>query len=197
MPLLLRVFIITLCLAGPVHPQSGPTSGFDAPENTAETFADPMAVPIPTETLPDVQREQHGNWTIICAGQTDFCAMKTLGLNADGSPAIEVEVVKLPRDVPPVAGMTILTPLGVLLEPGLITQVDETPPKEHIYQICTPAGCLARFALTEETLAEHERGTILNVAVWAVNVPQNPVPVTVSLSGFTAAFAALKPQALP
>jgi invasion protein IalB len=123
--------------------------------------------------------------------------MKTLGTNPDGTPAVEVDVVRLPANVPAVAGVTILTPLGVLLQPGMVTQVDSNAQATRNYQICTNAGCIARYALDAEELASHQRGNTLNLAVWAVNVPQNPIQVTVSLRGFTAAFAALRPQQLP
>lgn len=195
------VFAVLAMLATPALAQ---TTGFGAPPAApapAPTTPPPTAaapqgggVAIPGQPLPDVERATFGDWQVICAGDTDFCAMKQFGLSPDGSPAAEVEIIKLPGDVPAVAGVTALLPLGVILEEGLLTRVDDNEPFRRAFQVCLPEGCIVRYGAEIEELNEMRAGTTLRFFVRAINVPQGPIPVTVSLRGFTAAFNSLEPQ---
>lgn len=180
--------------------QTGPTTGFEAPAPApapAPAAAPEEApVPVPTQPLPDTIRAEFGDWTVVCAGDTDFCAMKSFGLNADGSRAVEMEVVKLAASTGAEAGVTVLTPLGVLLEEGVVYRIDDGEAVRRGYQVCTQVGCLSRYGATPAEVAALRAGGRLNLLVAAINVPQNPIAVQVSLRGFTAAFNSLRPQAL-
>jgi invasion protein IalB len=187
--------IPALMLAGlmafPLAAQTGPTTGFGPPPPPPE----PAPVSPPTEgNLEDVVRAVNGDWAIVCAGETDFCTMKQIALNADGTPAAEIEVIRLPRGGPAAAGINVLTPLGVLLTEGLIFEIDDTGTRRYEFQFCSPDGCLARFGVDEASVDAMKRGSVVKLGVSAVNLPE-PAVLGVSLAGFTASFNALRPHA--
>ena len=89
--------------------------------------------------------------------------------------------------------MTVLLPLGIMLQEGLIVQVDQNPGTRHAFRVCTTNGCLARFGLRTETVDQMKAGQQLLMGVSALNLDA-PVALQVSLRGFTRAFAELNEE---
>lgn len=184
-------FALAAMLALPLAAQSGPTTGFGPPPPPPE----PTPIAPPTEgDIEDVVRDRKGDWAIVCAGETEFCTMKQIAVNADGSPAAEIEVIRLPRGGQAQAGINILTPLGVLLPEGLVLEIDDTGARRYDFQVCTPDGCLARFGVDEPSVDAMKRGAVIKLGLAAINVPE-PIVLTVSLTGFTASFDGMRPHA--
>lgn len=179
--------------------QTAPTTGFGAPAAEATPApASPSPAPqnAPSGAQGLTQRAVSGDWAIMCVGETEQCVMAQLAMNPDGTPAAEVEVVRLGGNTPAAAGITVLTPLGVLLEDGIVTRIDDNDPRRRDYQVCSTRGCVVRYGATGEEVDEMRAGNTLRFFVSAVNVPQNPVTLTLSLRGFTAAYNQLTPQTL-
>ena len=137
----------------------------------------------------------HGAWEVRCVEEGQkVCVMSQVGKDASGKQVLEVQLRKLdgakaPDGTPIPAAIQIVTPLGVLLPAGVRIKVDAKKERAAPFQVCTPEGCVVRQPLSADFLAELKGGA--NAAVTMVAVPQQEVPATVSLMGFTAAFDAL------
>ncbi|MGB0498835.1 MAG: invasion associated locus B family protein, partial [Rubricella sp.] len=171
--------------------QEGPTTGFAPPPPPPE----PEPVERPEGVTEEVVRETFGDWTVVCLGESDFCSMRAVALNPEGSPGAQIDLVRLPRGGPALGGMTAIVPLVVLLNEGLVTVVDDGQPVVQDYDFCRQNGCLARFGLTEGQITEMRRGAVMGLVMSAVDVPQNPIVMRLSLTGFTAAWNSMRPQA--
>ncbi|MEL6678442.1 MAG: invasion associated locus B family protein [Pseudomonadota bacterium] len=180
---LLSAALISL-LATAASAQVGPTTGFDAPPP-------PPPPERPTKPLEEGEtlKATHGDWQVRCIEGQDGCYIFQLALNPEGNPAAELSVVPLEQEGVS-AGFTVLLPLGVLLQEGLIVQVDQNPGVRHAYRVCTNNGCVARFGVRTETVENMKSGQQLLMGVSALNL-EAPVALQISLRGFTRAFAEL------
>ena len=87
--------------------------------------------------------------------------------------------------------MTLTLPLGVIIPEGIVLQVDNGRAQQFGYTFCVETGCIARIAISDGFVQSMRAGNNLKMRVHAVNVPQNPIELTISLTGVTAAFNAL------
>ena len=136
----------------------------------------------------------HGDWQVRCAEEQQVCVMSQVGRNPEGQEVLEVQLRKLsgaqtPEGETIPAAMQIVTPLGVLLPPGIRVQVDGAEVGAIPYQVCTPEGCVLRQPLTSEVLNRLKAGA--NARMTLVALPQQEIPVDISLMGFTKAFGSL------
>ncbi|MEJ1334723.1 MAG: invasion associated locus B family protein [Candidatus Sedimenticola sp. (ex Thyasira tokunagai)] len=88
------------------------------------------------------------------------------------------------------AAMVVTLPMGVALVPGIRVQVDEGEAVGVPYSVCLNNGCRAGFPLEEKMLAALKKGSKLNITF--ASLQGKGTKFTTSLSGFTAAVAALK-----
>ncbi|QPH54570.1 invasion associated locus B family protein [Pontivivens ytuae] len=197
--------ILALSLAAmPAAAQTtGPTTGFAAPPPPPPPQPEPEPEPEP-QPEPEAQaprepagpeevRSVHNDWEVRCFGDSDDCFMFQLANNSDGRPAAEFNLVKLPEGQQAAAGVTLTLPLGVFLQEGVVVRVDEGRAQQYPYNFCVDNGCISRFGLNEGFVETMRAGNNLTLRVAAINVPQdqNPITLTISLSGFTAAWNAL------
>ncbi|HUF55502.1 MAG TPA: invasion associated locus B family protein [Thermohalobaculum sp.] len=136
----------------------------------------------------------HGAWSVRCAGGEELCIMSQVGKDASGKEVIELQLRKLeganaPDGTPVPAAIQIVTPLGVLLPAGVRIKIDAQQERAAPFQVCTPDGCVVRQPLSPGFLEELKAGA--NATITMVAVPQQEVPATISLTGFTNAFDAL------
>lgn len=151
--------------------------------------------PIPEDAEPqEVLRESYGTWEIRCVGETDNCFMYQLLINERGTPVAELSLIKLPAGSEAVAGATMIVPLGTVLTKGLVIQVDENEATRYPFNWCVAPGCFSRFGLPDLLVNNMKTGTDLKVVVFSVSNLNEPVVVSASLEGFTAAFDALPHQ---
>ena len=95
----------------------------------------------------------------------------------------------------PIAGATIVAPLGTLLTRGVVFAIDDADATQYPFSWCTRPGCFSRFGLTDLLVANMKAGTDVNITLFLVGDAQQPVAISASLKGFTAAFDALGNQA--
>lgn len=136
----------------------------------------------------------HGAWQVRCAEGNKVCVMSQTGKDASGKQVLELQLRKLdgaqaPDGTPVPAAIQIVTPLGVLLPAGVRIKVDAEQERVAPYQVCTAEGCVIRQPLSTDFLNELKGGA--NATVTLVAVPQQEVPATISLMGFTKAFDSL------
>ncbi|MBO6836046.1 MAG: invasion associated locus B family protein [Alphaproteobacteria bacterium] len=140
----------------------------------------------------EVLRETHGDWDIRCnSARPDECYMVQTASNDQGRPMVEFSLIRLAPGGPAPAGATAVVPLGTALPEGLLFQIDGGEPLRFAYDFCAPAGCIANLALTAEQVAAMKRGAQALITIKAASRPEIPVPVRVSLRGFTAAYESL------
>ena len=71
-------------------------------------------------------------------------------------------------------------------------RVDQGRAQQFQYSFCVESGCVARFGLNQGQVDAMKAGNNLTLTVSAINVQENPIELTISLAGFTAAYAALQ-----
>jgi invasion protein IalB len=139
----------------------------------------------------------HGDWELVCvrlADEQDPCQMYQLLRDSEGNATAEITIFPLPPGQEAAAGATILTPLETLLTAQLIMQVDEGSAKRYPFTFCTAIGCIARVGFTAEEIDSFRRGASALWQLVPVAAPDQVVELSMSLSGFTAAFAELSEQ---
>jgi invasion protein IalB len=181
-----------------------------AQETTDETLVDPSAatgeeqpqsVPIasgeaaPQEPQPGQQylREVFSDWALRCLkveeGE-DPCQMYQLLSDAEGNAVAEIAIVSLPDSGSAVAGATIVAPLETLLTEQITLRVDGGQARRFPFNFCNVGGCVTRIGLTEEDIALFRGGATATLSMVPAAAPDQIVTVTMSLSGFTAAYTA-------
>ena len=140
------------------------------------------------------QLGKFGDWEVRClrveAAEGDPCEMHQLLRGPEGNATAEINLFLLDRDDVP-AGATIVTPLETLLPRGLRVSIDGVEAKTYPFQLCNRQGCVAQIGFTPEELAAMRSGTRAEMVIHPAAAPDTPVPLTVSLAGFTAAQEAL------
>ena len=139
----------------------------------------------------EIVRDTFGDWEVRCAPNGEDCFMYQLALDGQRNPVAEVSMLKLPAGEQVVAGVTIVTPLGTLLPPGLGLQIDTAPARQYPFAWCSQVGCFARFGLDQATIDALKRGRAGKMTLLSIGAPDSPVVLDLSLTGFTAAFDSL------
>ncbi|MCA0043865.1 invasion associated locus B family protein [Celeribacter litoreus] len=153
-----------------------------------------LSTGVPVEANENVGRtyllETQGDWEIHCIkapeGQPDPCSMYQLLKDASGAEIAEVTLFHLGQENAE-AAMTIITPLETNLTKMLSFYVDEENGRRYPFQFCTQGGCFVRAALPAEEIDLLKKGNNGQISISQVS-SQNPVNLTMSLTGFTAGY---------
>ena len=108
--------------------------------------------------------------------------------DADDNPVAELTMVPLSNgDV--AAGATLVAPLETDLIDGLGFQIGSGEMRGYPFSFCAPVGCVARLGFTNQELASMKAGSTAAVQLLPFGGdPDSPVQLSMSLTGFTAAF---------
>jgi len=175
-------------------PEDAPESVFNMGEEVDEN-GEPVATAEPAEPQPGQQylRDVFGDWALRCLKVEDGedpCQMYQLLNDADGNAVAEIAIVVLPDSGQAVAGATIVAPLETLLTEQITLRVDGGQARRFPFNFCNVGGCVTRLGLTGEDVALFRRGAEATLTMVPAAAPDQTVTVTMSLSGFTAAFEA-------
>ena len=90
----------------------------------------------------------------------------------------------------------VSVPVGMLLQQGVVLQVDGADPVRATYQICFPNACYAELRVQGDYITKLKRGRVLRIV--ALNQQAQQVPFEMTLIGFTAVYdgPGLNPQQL-
>ncbi len=170
-----------------------PESVFNLGEPVDEN-GDPIA-PEPQEPQPGEQylSEVFGDWALRCLKVEegpDPCQMYQLLEDQDGNAVAEVAIVVLADGSQAAAGATIVAPLETLLTEQITMRIDGGQARRFPFNFCNVGGCVTRLGLTTEDVALFRRGAAATMTMVPAAAPDQTVTVTMSLSGFTAAFEA-------
>ncbi len=132
------------------------------------------------------------DWELRCIrseAEIDPCQLYQLLDDGNGNPIAEINIFPLiGQDA--AAGATVVTPLETLLTENLRMSVDGGAAKVYPFSWCSQVGCFSRLGLSNDDIASFRRGNIARLTIVPVVAPDQRVNLEVSLSGFTAAFAA-------
>jgi invasion protein IalB len=185
-PLSLTVALLAATLALPLAAQETETTS--AAEQAGLSLGEP-------EVGSAYVRETFTDWELRCVvspeGQPDPCQLFQLLLDEQGNPVAEFNLFDVPDEGDLVAGATIVTPLDTLLTGQLRMAVDSGQPRVYPFSFCQPVGCYVRLGLTANDIQSFRAGNQAIVAIVPLRAPDQLVPLSVSLSGFTAGFEAL------
>ncbi len=174
-------------------PTAEADSGFDMGQEVDEN-----GNPIAAEPQVGQQylREEFDDWAMRCLkveeGE-DPCQMYQLLSTDEGADVAEVAIVRLEAGGQAVAGATIVVPLETLLTEQLTLRVDGGTARRFAFSFCNPGGCVARVGLTQQDIDLFRRGNAATLRMVPASAPDEEVVVTMSLSGFTAAYDAVAP----
>lgn len=139
-------------------------------------------------------KEVFNDWALRCLkteSGDDPCQMYQLLNDADGNAVAEIAIVSLGDSGQAVAGATIVVPLETLLTEQITLRVDGGQTRRFPFNFCNVGGCVTRLGLTNEDIGLFRRGAAATLRMVPAAAPDQNVTVTMSLSGFTAAYEAV------
>lgn len=137
----------------------------------------------------------HGDWQLRCvrtADDKDPCQLYQLLEDDQGNSVAEISVFPLPEGQEAAAGATVITPLETLLTADLRIAVDAAQPKRYPFAFCSAVGCFARIGFRADEVESFKRGAKGTVTIVPAAAPDATVALTLSLSGFTAGWDAVR-----
>lgn len=182
------------------------TPAADAPAAAAAPAADAPAATAPAAPAATAEpqvgqyyvKETHQDWTTRCLKAEqgkDPCELYQLLKDAEGNSVAEMTMIPL-RNSDVAAGATLVAPLETDLIQGLGFAVGTAEPRGYPFNFCAPVGCVSRMGFTQAELDAMKRGSTATLTLLPFGGDrENPVRLTLSLSGFTAAINALSAYA--
>lgn len=129
-------------------------------------------------------------WRVQCTGvgaATDCRLSQMVVLKKSKQLLLSVTVRRRAKDQPPTVMLHL--PFGLYLPAGTSLKLDEAEAEKLPIESCNPRGCYAGLALDEPRLAALQAGKLLTVQLLSLN--KKPINVTLSMSGFSAAYSQL------
>lgn len=136
----------------------------------------------------------YGDWELRCIRTEDGndpCQLYQLLEDQQGNAVAEISMFNLTDGGQAVAGATIITPLETLLTEQLRLSVDGGDARIYPFSFCSQLGCFARVGFTEAELNQFRAGAQGVLTIVPAAAPDQTVDLTVSLTGFTAGYAAV------
>ena len=184
-------------------PAAAPTAAPAADAPAAATDAPAAEAAPAADAEPQVGqyyvKETHQDWTTRCLKAEqgkDPCELYQLLKDGEGNSVAEMTLIPLRNSQEVAAGATLVAPLETDLVQGLGFAVGTAEPRGYPFNFCAPVGCVSRMGFTQAELDALKRGANATVTLLPFGADrENPVRLTLSLSGFTAAFDALNAYA--
>lgn len=197
----MRTYLIALLmtLAVPVATLAQSTDTATDTETEAETanpsIEDQLSLGEDAATPPEVGQtyisETEGDWELRCIKTEDGndpCQMYQLMTDSEGTPVAEISIFRLPDGGRAVAGATMIVPLETSLPQQVTVRVDAGQARRYPFAFCNQIGCYSRIGLVEEEVRAFRAGNSATVTIVPALAPDQQVELSMSLTGFTAAF---------
>ncbi len=136
-------------------------------------------------------RETHGDWTVSCVRQdtATLCAMSQI--QAEPKSRKRVLTVELQVQANGTTKGVLIMPFGLALQRGVSLKIDDKGTRAPLpYATCLPVGCIVPLSVDTPLLSALKAGSTLNINATS-NGDNQSLAFSVSLSGFSAAFARL------
>jgi len=126
-------------------------------------------------------------WFKACTKQADvdICNVQNILVAESGQLITGVSLLELKGKVNRRV-FQITVPSGRMVPPGIGLQIDGGQTRKIDYVICLPDRCVGEVPLTDEIVNSFKRGQQLTLT--SVNFQNQPNPIQLPLTGFTAAF---------
>ncbi|MEM0978223.1 MAG: invasion associated locus B family protein [Pseudomonadota bacterium] len=178
------------CLAAtPVFSQNNDTT-----EQTDAAAQADAAFPV-AQTAPNTPEPAavFGEWEQRCVGEgdTEKCVLVQFGKTDEGEILSRLTIEALPEGAQAAAGLTIIAPLGVLLQAGMTLQIDDGRLNRYPFAVCERDGCLAQFGLTATEVEVMKAGELMRLGIVGAG-SQEPIMLNISLDQFSEAWDALQ-----
>lgn len=169
-----------LALAALLPPLAAPAQTTEAPAAEAAANAPYLAA-------------THGDWQVLCTriaeGQPEYCEGYQLLNDASGSPIAEITLEVLPLGAEFAAGATVTTPLETFLPTGLGFRIgDAQDMRLEPFRVCTVIGCIVRMGISFDEIDQMKAGSTATLTIAPFVAVDQPVEITISLTGFTAMY---------
>jgi invasion protein IalB len=145
------------------------------------------AVAVNGAAVAQEQPQMPDGWFKACTKQeeVDICNVQFMARADTGQLLSAVNLIEVKGSVNRRL-VQIVVPTSRLIPPGIGLQIDGGAAQKIDYAICLPDRCLAETQLTDDMIASFKRGSELTLT--SVNFQNQPNPIKVTLSGFTAAY---------
>lgn len=157
----------------------------------AQTTAE-QAAQTPEQAPAPYVAATHGDWEILCQRldeEIENCEMYQLLADETGQPTAEISIAALPFGSEFAAGATVTTPLETFLPTGLGFRIGEQETMRiEQFRVCTVIGCVVRMGLSGEEVDSLKSGSTATFVLAPFVAIDQPVELTMSLTGFTAAY---------
>jgi invasion protein IalB len=126
-------------------------------------------------------------WFKACTKQedVDICNVQNILVSESGQLLTGISLLELKGKINRRV-FQITVPSGRMIQPGIGLQVDGGQTRKLDYVICLPDRCVGEVTLTDDIVGSFKRGQQLTLT--SVNFQNQPNPIKVPLTGFTAAF---------
>ncbi|MEO1562825.1 MAG: invasion associated locus B family protein [Pseudomonadota bacterium] len=185
--------LIAICAAGFAVAQETESEAAKSEEAQRADAEFPVAQEAPG--APEV-RATFGDWEQTCFEMADGenCVLIQFGKTGEGQILSRVTIEALPADAEAAAGITVIAPLGILLQAGLGFQIDDGRVNRYPFAVCEQDGCLARFGLTATEIEVLKAGEMLILNIVPAGSNGQALPLNVTLAEFSDAWDAIKPE---
>ena len=177
-----------------------------AQEATDEAVANTESTLSLGEEVPQTPREPQvretyigsveGDWALRCLkaeeGSVDPCQLYQLLNDENGNSVAEMSLFPIPNGERAAAGATIVVPLETFLTEQVTLTIDGGTARRYPFTFCNNAGCVARVGFTDEEIALFKGGNQAIMRIVPAAAPDEEVLLTISLTGFTAAYNKLE-----
>ena len=143
---------------------------------------------------------EHGDWKLRCITTNvaaDECRLAQLLFDDSGNPLVEISISPLVEPDEAVSIATVITPLGTLLRDELAFTIGDLKIKRYPFALCSPVGCYAHLALTQEELdglKDEEQATVMFDVIAGSSQRVVRAELNVPLDGFADGYEATEEQ---
>lgn len=178
---------------------TGPTR--QAPLSGVASGGSPQALslrppsPAPAQ-VPQPVAQTFGGWRVQCqldVRSRESCRAEHVVIGQDGQP--ELAAIAYPADAATPARLRIMPPWGVLIQAGLAIRIDDQSPLQLPIATCLASGCMAEIVLSDGMLQAMRSGAAMQIGV--ISAEGRPIATSVSLAGFSEAYARISGKSAP
>jgi len=152
-----------------------------------------QAAPAPPQAQQQPQQQQvqliYSPWTKFCLSGNEAGGKKVCFTGKDArieSGMLVASAVLIEPEGQPKKIFRITVPLGMALANGTRVLVDQNQPLTAPFSFCVPAGCMADYDITPDTIANLKKGKGLYIQ--AIKVDGQPLTVPLPLADFAKAY---------
>ena len=170
-----------------------PATHKPAPVQQAQPAQPAAPAPQPGQQQPQQQQQQvqliYSPWTKFCLTGNEAGGKKVCFTGKDArieSGMLVASAVLIEPEGQPKKVFRVTVPLGMALANGTRVLIDQDQPLTAPFAFCVPAGCMADYDITPETVANLKKGKGLYIQ--AIKVDGQPLTVPLPLADFAKAY---------